>query len=166
MRDTGIGINPTQREEIFAPFTQLDGGIRRRHGGIGLGLTISRQLVELMGGHIEVDSTPGQGSCFSFEIEAPPGLRDKEQVATPTGTPPPTDPGPKVAASPETIATLFRELHHQAEAGNSRKCREATDRLAALDLPDPQVALLAQAQRLLEQRNYLELRKLPLAELN
>lgn len=166
VRDTGIGINPTQREEIFAPFTQLDGGIRRRHGGIGLGLTISRQLVELMGGHIEVDSTPGQGSCFSFEIEAPPGLRDREQVATPTGTPPPTDPGPKAAASPETIATLFRELHHQAEAGNSRKCREATDRLAALDLPAPQGALLDRARRLVEQRNYQELRALPLVESN
>ena len=89
VRDTGIGISPTQREEIFAAFTQLEGGIRRRYGGIGLGLTISRQLVELMGGHIQVDSTPGQGSCFSFEIEAPPGPRDREQVATPA------EPGPK-----------------------------------------------------------------------
>ena len=201
VRDTGIGISPTQREEIFAAFTQLEGGIRRRYGGIGLGLTISRQLVELMGGHIQVDSTPGQGSCFSFEIEAPPGPRDREQVATPaepgpkvTVSPPSPQPSPaggegarksaagapealleregseriraKIAASPEIIATLFRELHHQAEAGNSRKCREATDRLADLDLPDPQAALLAQARRLLEQRNYQELRALPLAEMN
>jgi len=75
-----------------------------------------------------------------------------------------TDPCPKTAANPETIAILFRELHHQAGAGNSRKCREAIDGLAALDLPAYQTALLDQARRLLELRNYPELRKLPLAD--
>ncbi len=188
VRDTGIGISPSRQREIFDAFTQVEGGTRRRFGGLGLGLTICRQLAELMGGDIEVDSTPGHGSCFSFEIEAPPGVRADEKAVTKSGTAleavsaiplprqgpaasPPAlsassliDPGPKTAANPETIAALFRELHHQAGAGNSRKCREAIDGLAALDLPSSQAALLDQARRLLEQRNYPELRKLPLAD--
>jgi HPt (histidine-containing phosphotransfer) domain-containing protein len=66
-------------------------------------------------------------------------------------------------ASLATIRHLIAEIRLQAQAGNSRKCREAIDRLAALDLQAPQSAQLDQARRLLEQRNYLELLKLPLA---
>jgi HPt (histidine-containing phosphotransfer) domain-containing protein len=61
------------------------------------------------------------------------------------------------------IRDLIAEIRRQAQAGNSRKCREAIERLAALDLPAPQAAQLDRARRLLEQRNYLELQKLPLA---
>ncbi len=62
--DTGIGIHPEARESIFHPFVQADGSHARRFGGTGLGLTITRQLVELMGGRLWVDSEPGQGSVF------------------------------------------------------------------------------------------------------
>ncbi|MCL1123179.1 hybrid sensor histidine kinase/response regulator [Shewanella surugensis] len=67
--DTGIGIDTEQQKSIFQPFTQEDGSITRRFGGTGLGLTISAQLVELMGGEICVDSQKGQGSRFYFTIE-------------------------------------------------------------------------------------------------
>lgn len=66
--DTGPGISPEQQSLIFNSFTQGDGSITRRHGGTGLGLTISRQLINMMGGQIKLNSTLDQGSCFSFQL--------------------------------------------------------------------------------------------------
>jgi PAS domain S-box-containing protein len=68
VRDTGIGMTPEQAERLFHAFTQADGSITRKYGGTGLGLTICKRLVELMGGEITVASEPGQGSIFSFTI--------------------------------------------------------------------------------------------------
>jgi PAS domain S-box-containing protein len=68
VRDTGIGIPAEALPRIFKAFVQAQGGTSRRYGGTGLGLPISKQLVELMGGNLRVQSTPGVGSEFSFEI--------------------------------------------------------------------------------------------------
>jgi ABC-type amino acid transport substrate-binding protein/DNA-binding response OmpR family regulator/anti-sigma regulatory factor (Ser/Thr protein kinase) len=65
VRDTGIGIAPEQLPRLFQPFTQVDESTTRRHGGSGLGLSICRHLVELMGGRMTVDSRPGRGSAFT-----------------------------------------------------------------------------------------------------
>jgi PAS domain S-box-containing protein len=80
VRDTGIGIATDQQEQIFTPFSQADSSIARRFGGTGLGLTISRQLVALMGGELRVESVPGQGSEFWFVL---PLRCDQAATATP-----------------------------------------------------------------------------------
>ena len=69
--DTGIGLTTEERQRLFQAFSQADSSTTRKFGGTGLGLIITKQLVELMNGTIEVTSEPGQGSCFSVEIEAP-----------------------------------------------------------------------------------------------
>jgi signal transduction histidine kinase/DNA-binding response OmpR family regulator/HPt (histidine-containing phosphotransfer) domain-containing protein len=66
VRDTGIGVPEHLQQRIFESFSQADGSTTRQYGGTGLGLTIARRLVEMMGGRLTVTSTPGEGSTFSF----------------------------------------------------------------------------------------------------
>lgn len=66
--DTGIGMDNDQLEKLFQPFAQVDSSITRKFSGTGLGLVLAKRLAELMGGHIWVESTPGQGSTFYFSL--------------------------------------------------------------------------------------------------
>jgi len=68
IEDTGVGLTPEQIAKLFRPFAQADAATSRKYGGTGLGLIICKRLTELMGGNIWVESTPGQGSKFSFAI--------------------------------------------------------------------------------------------------
>ncbi len=70
--DTGIGIAPSELTTLFQRFHQVDPSMQRRYGGAGLGLAISKQLVERLGGRIGVESEPGRGSTFWFEVEGAP----------------------------------------------------------------------------------------------
>src|ERR1022692_1237375 len=90
VRDTGIGITPDQLPRLFSSFNQADSSISRRYGGTGLGLAISKQLVELMGGTIDVQSTPGEGARFRFTV---PMGHAQEPAAAPIAPPPALDSG-------------------------------------------------------------------------
>lgn len=79
VKDTGIGIDKSDRDKLFQSFSQVDASISRRYGGTGLGLNICKQLVELMGGSIEVESEKNKGSTFSFSIWV--GISEEEAAS-------------------------------------------------------------------------------------
>ncbi|WP_341889447.1 ATP-binding protein [Variovorax sp. YR752] len=120
VEDKGIGMNEAQLARLFQPFAQV-AEHQRRAGGAGLGLAISRQLVRLMGGDIQVHSREGQGSVFSFEIEAPAAQAPHRvpPAGLPAGGPingvavphcPPPAPGHDTVADPRAVVSGARVL--------------------------------------------------------
>ena len=90
VRDTGIGIAPENLEHIFDGFSQAEASTTRRFGGTGLGLAISSRLVELLGGTLQVSSTVGHGSTFSFRLRLPVAAQPVAAVPAETPAPAPT----------------------------------------------------------------------------
>ena len=131
VRDTGIGILPGQQSRLFEPFIQADGADVRRGEGTGLGLLISKQLCELMGGMISVESrgVPGRGSIFRFSVRAQPGGGG---VASDGSVAHVSLPGKKVLVADDN-ASSSGALLHQVEAWGM-KAQSVTSGSAALSL--------------------------------
>lgn len=101
--DTGPGIEPSKQAAIFQPFVQSDSSLTRRHGGVGLGLTVARRTAEFLGGSITLQSEPGKGSSFTIEIPVERG----EPTAGAAGATasPATANQPAAAGAPATTPT-------------------------------------------------------------
>jgi signal transduction histidine kinase/DNA-binding NarL/FixJ family response regulator len=158
--DTGIGMTPEVQARLFQEFTQGDGSISRRFGGSGLGLAISRRLIERMGGTISVDSRPGEGSVFRFDVKlrarrATDG-RPGERAAPPTPTPPPVpqDATRRVLVAEDNATNrlvvtrmLERLGHHVTAVTNGREALEAVQAepfdLVLMDVMMPEMDGLA-----------------------
>ena len=116
VRDSGIGIAPERLQAIFDPFTQADTSMTRRFGGTGLGTTISKQLVELMGGRIWAESVPGEGSSFHVMLPLVPAhaAPQSTRARTPAVLPPlRVLVADDVAQNVELLALLLARRGHQ-----------------------------------------------------
>jgi two-component system, sensor histidine kinase and response regulator len=113
--DTGIGVSSEKLESLFQPFTQLDSSTTRNFGGTGLGLTISKQLTELLGGEIGAESTPGKGSKFWFSAE----FRVRK-------------PAPQAKISPDDEYTVFKSTRFLLVDENPSSRRTQIDTLVEL----------------------------------
>ena len=103
VRDTGIGIAPENQQHIFSGFSQAEASTTRRFGGTGLGLSISSRLVQLLGGALTLDSTLGQGSCFTFSLRLPLA---EAALAQPTVSAQPGQPAGALAPVPAQTQRL------------------------------------------------------------
>lgn len=129
VEDTGIGISADRIEKIFEPFTQADSSTTRRFGGTGLGTTIARQLVELMGGQISVTSTPGSGSVFRVDLPLASGKAVDDSLLPDRETPlPPLQilVADDVPQNLELMQTLLEQRGHKVTGAMDG--REAVDK--------------------------------------
>ncbi len=129
--DSGIGISRDEKDKLFQSFSQVDASISRKYGGTGLGLNICKQLVELMGGQINVESEKGKGSAFSFSVWVEACEENKNDLAGNELT------GQDVNMSPSSshsnMSALFSEMGDDTEQGGlwqfgSEENQEALDK--------------------------------------
>lgn len=118
--DTGIGIPADKIDQIFESFTQVDSSTTRKYGGTGLGLTISRQLVELMGGRVWVESTVGKGSTFFFTaklgVQENQSQRPEPTASTVVGPPTMIRPGLRILLADDSEDNRFLILSYLNQA--------------------------------------------------
>jgi|GEM_PF-1036044 len=136
--DTGIGMSEEQVAGLFRPFTQADSSTTRKYGGTGLGLVISQRLVECMGGKLGVESTPGKGSVFHFELDLPVVEAETKRAHFPDAF----RPGARVlvADDQETAREVLREILESwqlkvTEAGNGQAAVQAVVEAAKDGMP-------------------------------
>ncbi|MFJ3056748.1 ATP-binding protein [Herbaspirillum sp. NPDC087042] len=127
VRDSGIGMDEDTLRRLFSPFSQADSSVTRQYGGTGLGLSICKRLVELMGGSIGVDSEPGAGSCFWFEL----GIAVAQSPLS--ASPHPTTGKRQVAlVEPHAQSAAMLEEYLHSAGLDTLRCDSASSALATL----------------------------------
>ena len=161
VQDTGIGMTEEELSRIFTGFTQGDTTRGRRFGGTGLGLTISRNLVELMGGTLQVESVFGKGSLFTVLVTFPIAqgfavsdlqFLQRSAPSAPINPAPPVTP-PKPERLPGDMAelhALLEQLKEPLDNGEPLPCKEILAILLAKNWPKEQETLLAELDRLVK----------------
>lgn len=149
VRDTGIGIPADKIPHLFQAFRQLDSSTTRKFGGTGLGLAICKQLVNLMGGEIWVESQPGEGSIFQFTIQVNAQASDLESAPA---SPPPFQGKRVFVAQPNftSCITLSRQL---TVWGAEPICAPALEKAVHILQNAPEVDLLIVDQAILQSDN-------------
>jgi two-component system sensor histidine kinase RpfC len=136
VQDTGIGIPKELHQNVFEPFFQASGGTTRKYGGTGLGLSIANEIVTLMGGNLMLDSEPGRGSLFYFDLKLPKVVKTVQQIPVTMAAPIVYGKRILVADDNATNLILFKELlerdRHQVTVASTGK--EALDILNLLNV--------------------------------
>ncbi len=125
--DTGIGIAPEAQQRLFTPFTQADGSTTRKYGGSGLGLAVSKQLIETMGGEIGVISMQGEGSTFWFELP----LQEQAEASTAPAAQWDFSKYRALLVDPNEVHRLMIERHLSTTGIHVEEAVTAADALAA-----------------------------------
>lgn len=139
MQDTGIGIAEEALQNLFSAFSQAENSTSRRYGGTGLGLSISQRLVTLMGGNLQIESEPGRGSCFYFDITLPVAGSPAQ-----AGRPQELDPGNVLLLEPHPVSQqAISQMLSQRTQGELHRVENVAACLQALeDAPTPALAVL------------------------
>ncbi len=158
--DQGIGISAEQQEQIFQSFYQGDGAKNRKYEGAGLGLTIAQKICRQLGGEISVESTLGQGSCFSFQLTYKVPANGSALVSM-ADTATPEDEKENVSVQDIGIISELVQLLQRLEdpLAKMQPCRDIASKLKTRQWPEQLTADIEELTRLIDQYRFVEARE-------